>query len=278
MRYLRFPAYGDNGQRDNVNTAMYYTSREPGPKPLVIVLPVWGISEYPSNQVTGDVLRESAGDINVFAMEGDNYLIDWRAMADARTELEFVQLADEMAERIRTMVIDIRRIVDWAQEQPEVDRERIALIGFSLSAVVGSLTVAHEPRLDATVLVMGAANPAEIFTVCAGRPGMVRRAVGKRFDWTLDEYQDIFARAFLHGDARRYAGRVDPERLLVIDAHHDDCMTQEARDALWNAMGRPERVSFRYTHRLSFLALSPLGQNAMVKRIYSFFEEQLLEQ
>ena len=42
VRLLRFPSSGENGQEGNTVTARYYESIEPGPRPLVVVLPIWG--------------------------------------------------------------------------------------------------------------------------------------------------------------------------------------------------------------------------------------------
>lgn len=42
VRRIQFPSTGDNGQPDNLVTGLNYQSREPGPKRLVIILPIWG--------------------------------------------------------------------------------------------------------------------------------------------------------------------------------------------------------------------------------------------
>jgi hypothetical protein len=40
VRSLSFPSIGENGQKDNLVTALYYQSKTPGKKKLVIVLPI----------------------------------------------------------------------------------------------------------------------------------------------------------------------------------------------------------------------------------------------
>ena len=50
---------------------------------------------------------------------------------------------------------DVRRAVDWLQRQPEVDPDRIALVGISLGAILGATALASEPRLHSAALILG---------------------------------------------------------------------------------------------------------------------------
>jgi hypothetical protein len=63
--------------------------------------------------------------------------------------------------------------------------------------------------------------------------------------------------------------------MLVIDAHQDDCIPVGARDALWNAFGRPERISVNAGHAGSFLAMTFLGGNHLRTAIGRFFARAL---
>ncbi|MGH8494905.1 MAG: acyl-CoA thioester hydrolase/BAAT C-terminal domain-containing protein [Gammaproteobacteria bacterium] len=275
IRELAFPSVGENGQEGNLVTARYFQSKEPGRKPLVIVLPIWGTHEYPSDKTVSSFRKRSRGDISILALMGEDFLIDWPALAAARSESAFRSLADEMAERLVTTVIDIRRVIDWAEQQPDVDASRIGLVAFSLGAVVGASVVTNEPRIAATVLVMGAVDAGKIFAHCDGRVATVRQAVMPRFDWTLEEYEAVMDAAFAAGDAANFPGRVDPAHALMIDSKNDNCMPESTRDQLWEVLGRPERISFRYSHKQAFLAMTPLGFNFTSRRIFNFMNEQL---
>lgn len=278
VREMSFPSVGDNGQDGDLVTARYYQSRKPGRKPLVIVLPIWGTHKYPSEKTSWSLRKRSGGDISVFELRGDEYLIDWPAMAAAHSESAFASLAGEMAGRVITTAIDIRRVIDWAEQQPDIDASRIGLIGFSLGAVVGASVVTNEPRIAAAVLAMGAANPGEVFAHCDGKLAMVREAILPRFDWSLEQYKAVLDAAFAAADAARFPGRVDPAHALMIDSVNDNCMPESTRDALWETLGRPERISFRYSHKQSFLAMTPLGFNFMNRIIFDFIETQLLSE
>ena len=135
------------------------------------MLPIWGIHTYPSNTISAGLREHSAGTINVLQIDGERPLLDWDAVAHTRTEAEFFDLLDQMTGRFVSTVIDIRRVVDWAQTQPDIDPQRIALIGFSMGALVASVALANEPRLAAGVLVMGGADPHEILAACDNEIG-----------------------------------------------------------------------------------------------------------
>ena len=273
---LAFPSHGDNGQEGNLVTIQYYKSTLPGKKKLVIVLPIWGSYTYPSRKITKGLIERFEGRVNVMNMLGEGYLLDWDAVAQATDEASFTRAARRNAERLRTAVIDIRRLLDWVETQPEIDQERIALVGFSLGAVIAGGLTNLDDRISTAVLVMGSAHPEELLAHCPGRPGDAREAVLARFGWTVEEYEARMDELFGFLDPENFALRVDPSQVLMFDAHHDDCMPRTARDALWEAMGRPERISLLYRHKRAFLAMTPLGSNYVPKTIYNFLDRALL--
>jgi dienelactone hydrolase len=271
---LAFPSAGENGQDGNLVTGRYYRSKTNGARPLVIVLPIWGIHTYPSNAISAGLREHGAGRINVLQIHGDRPLLDWDAVGNTRTEAEFFDVLDQMIDRFVSTVIDIRRVVDWAQTQPDIDPQRIALIGFSMGALVASVAMANEPRLAAGILVMGGADPHDILTACNHEIGRGREHVLEHLDWSLDEYRDALAKALTRINPARFAGMVDPRRALIIEASADTCMPQTARERLWQAMGRPERIAYLYDHRMAFLAMTFLGGNNLQKQIYRFLDSR----
>jgi dienelactone hydrolase len=272
---LAFPSAGENGQAGNLVTARYYRSKSKGAKPLVIVLPIWGIDTYPSNTISAG-LRKHGGNINVLQIDGERPLLDWDAVGEIRTEAEFRKLLDQLIGRFVSTVIDIRRVVDWAETQTDVDPQRIALIGFSMGALVASVAMANEPRLAAGILVMGGADPQDILAACDHEIGRGREHVLEQLDWSLDKYRNELAKALTRVNPARFAGMVNPRRVLIIEAAADTCMPPSARERLWRAMGRPERIAYLYDHRMAFLAMTFLGGNNLQQQIYRFLDLALL--
>jgi pimeloyl-ACP methyl ester carboxylesterase len=274
---LEFPALDGRGQPPVSLSAHYYRSNQPGARKLVIVLPIWGSYIYPARKVGRTLRRRSRGDIHVIEVLGAERLFFWDEMAAAPTEDAFIQIAGDMAGRVMDTVITIRQLLDWAELQDEVDPNQIGLVGFSMGAIVAAMALGADQRFASGVLMMGAARPGEVFATCNGFPGGVRDAIMERFGWSLERYQSLFEALFAPGDPASFAGRYDPARLLIMDGAFDDCMSKDARRALWEATGRPERVVFLGRHKGAFLSLTPLAFNTAGKKIYTFLNDTLGE-
>ena len=241
----------------------------------MIVLPVWGVSAYPSETIAASLRNQSEGAINVLQVHGAQTLFDWGALGDARSEAELQRLLALMVERFIDKVIDVRRLVDWAETRPEVDTGRIALVGFSMSAIVGSIVLTNEPRIAAGVLVVGGADLHEVLAACNGRIRRTRERLLERFEWSIEDFKDALEGPLEAINPVRFAGRLDPDRVLMIEAAEDTCIPASARERFWHAMGRPERVAYQYDHRMTFLAMTFLGGYDLQGQIHRFLDRTI---
>jgi hypothetical protein len=262
------PASYENGQPGSLVTGTYYYSGLPGGKPVVIVLPVWGVSEYPSTTMTYAILKRSDGRMNVLRLEGDNRLMTWTKIAHSDTVQEFVANVADYAQRFRHSVIDVRRLIDWAQTRHEIAGNRIGLVGFSVSAIAGTMVAQSDPRIKASALVMGGADIASIMAHCQGNEADARNAVMRNLGLSLQTYEKTVAALFQGLDPSDYPDRVNPASVLIVTAARDDCIPRKARDDWWMALGRPARIAMNYGHRESFMAMTPLGFNFLRAKIY----------
>lgn len=277
IRRLSFPSIGDNGQAGNLVTVDYHRSLLPGAHPVVIVLPIWGRQVYPSNAITRTLRKRSNGRVHVLNVLGVDFLIDWPMLAVEPDEDVFYQTWVKGAEREITTVIDIRRLIDWAEERPNIDGGRIGLIGFSHGAMLAPALVTQEPRISATVFVMGGADPHEVIARCTGaRTEGAQDHAREAFGWSQDEMAAALEPVYGPINAANYPGRVDPTRVLIFDAGKDECVPKIARDSLWEAMGRPERYTINSDHRHAFYTMTPLNFNWMRKKIWNFYKGHLL--
>lgn len=275
VRRIRFASVGDNGQPGDRVVGHWLRHEGSGPRRLVIVLPIWGLEDVYPVRKTARGIASRVPNTDVFWLRGPEQLVDWSRVAEAETEEAFHQALARFVERLRVNVVDIRRIIDWAEQQPGIDSGRIGIVGFSIGAIVASVAVANEPRLRAAVLAMGAAEPGRVLATCNGAPGQARERIMDRFGWSTDRYREAVSLHFAPLRAATRAPRTDPGRLLIFDARLDGCIPRESQDALWERMGRPERVSIFAGHKLAFLAMTPLGLNSMSSQIYRFFDEKL---
>src|SRR5690606_6836377 len=174
---LELKSSGSHGGPDGIVEATYFRSKSPGAKKLVIVLPIWGTSDYPPSRISRGYARKSRGDADIIWVLGNYPLFPWSGLSSTSSEEQFVEMAKASAERYRSAVVDLRLLLDWAETQPNIDSSRIAMVGFSMGALVTATVMGNAPRVAAGVLMMGAADFAEVFTACGNRAGEVRRHV-----------------------------------------------------------------------------------------------------
>jgi hypothetical protein len=272
---ITFPSSGHNGHPQNRVEGQWFRSRDTGAKKLVVVMPIWGTSTYPPAKISKGYSRRAGKDTQVIWIYGTAPLFPWTELATVPTEEGFVAMARDSAERFRTAVVDMRRLVDWAETQPGIDSSRIAFVGFSMSALVTATLLGNDQRIAAGVLMMSAANFGDVFATCQDRAGEVREHAMRTFGWSLERYRDFFRDLFGPADPTRFAGNYDPHKILMIDAMFDDCMPESARAALWEVTGHPSRITLLAKHRTAFYSLTPLGLNFTRREIYRFLDSAL---
>lgn len=256
-------------------SARYYQGKLPGTKPLVIILPVWGVSAYPSNAVANNLLERRRGSLNVLVVEGENYLLDWQRLAEVTSEAEFVDVIRGMVGQVKRKSSEVRGLLEWARSREEIDPQRVALIGFSVSGHVATLTLMYEPSVAASVIVMGGGHPHQMMARCADRIARTREQLTARLGWSVEEYERKLEKLLVSIDPLVLNKRLDGKKTLMIDAAKDTCVSPEARERLWAVLGNPERISYHYDHKMAFLAMTPLGLNVMRREISRFLEKTL---
>lgn len=277
-RFVEIPSVGNNNQPGNLVTASYYRSMVPGSHPLVIVLPIWGTYTYPPRKMSHFIQNHSDGRAHVLHVHGERYFLDWERLATVPDEASFLDVFRDAIEYQRVTMMDASRLVDWAEQRPEIDGERVALIGFSIAASVAGSILTQEPRFAAAALVMGGAEQHKILANCAGRRLIaVRERVARDFGWSAEDLELLLEPIMREVDAANYPGRVEPQNVLIVDAGRDDCMAPECRESLWEALGRPERLTMHYDHKRAFYSMTPLGFNWLRYRIWDFLEPRLME-
>ena len=274
LRLRRPPPCGDAPGDDPA--AIAYLSRTPGPKPWVIVLPIWGSSIYPSHKI---VRRLTAGTVgagtNVLWIQGRAGLVRYDVLERAASEPEFLAEVARTASCIDATAEDVRSFIDWVMAQPETDPRRVGIVGFSIGAIVGSLVMGRDQRLATGVFVMVGGHLDEILAYCKWDERKVREHVRQAFGWTPERLRNVIAPPLSPVDPVAVAGNIDPADVLYIDSGYDGCIPRSARDDLWNAMGQPERVTIGYDHKNSFLTMTFLGGNSTTDRIVDFLCRRL---
>ncbi len=142
---------------------------------------------------------------------------------------------DHSVGAMRQSVLDARRTVQWMAHQPEIDGERLGLVGISLGAIMGGIVAGVEPALGKYVFLLGGGDMAKILWESPYTRDTAQR-FAKRMGLTYEEFK---ARLDLV-DPVRHAANVRREGILMVNARADEVIPRSATDAWWEALGRPE--------------------------------------
>lgn len=241
--------------------------------PEITPLSLWGDFrtqriEYPSVQAeygnivafyTHPTKREDAPVILILPISNGNYFTESFAIYFAErgfASLRFNSRADLMrvrkngragiaqfGELMRNYVIDIRRGIDWLTNQAHIDPERMGIMGISHGAIAGSLLMGIEPRIKAGAFLLGGGNLAEILLSSQERSIIaMRKKIFEQDGMTSDTLYQHAVSVLASIDPITYADRIQPERVLLINAYFDQVIHRKYAEALWDAMGKPRHV------------------------------------
>jgi dienelactone hydrolase len=211
------------------------------PAPFVMVLPFLSGAERITDLVCRALARRgiAAGSVER----------RWRLFKEKET-------VDELEAKFVDAVRAQRAFLAWVAEREGIDGERIGCLGISIGGMLATLFAAVEPRLDCAVICLAGGDFGEL--VVSADEVQLERWVRERL--TADgisaaELQERIRREF-EVDPLRLAPAVDPCRVLFVTARWDGVIPRPSREALWHALGQPERIDVPLGHYTTFLALN----------------------
>ena len=153
---------------------------------------------------------------------------------------------------ITQTVLDCRRAVAWLESRPEVDPNRIGLLGTSLGSFVGGVAAAAEPKIKTVCLLLGGGGLVDAFNQHpqAG-PALAMLSLVGITPAKLKKLIDPV-------DPLTYADRLKGKKLLLIGASRDDVVPPVAMKTLWEATGKPKVLWVDSTHVGAALYLLPM--------------------
>lgn len=165
-----------------------------------------------------------------------------------------------------------RRVLDWVEQEPELDARRIGVLGVSLGAMDGVLLAALDRRVHSLVIAMAGGDLSYVLTNTNHRRvartiddmaeelGTSREAVGEKLG------------AALALDPLAVAPYIDAERVFMVLTRTDAIIPFEAQEELRETMGSPEALYLMTGHRPS-IVFFPKMRNAA----FEFFVRQFAE-
>lgn len=220
---VRRPAIGDSAS----------APREPRRRPLYLLL-----GGYRTGARAAMLVEETRGAV-VAAMD---YPYD--GPLDVRGPAVLGRLPD-----IRRAILDtppaIALALDYLLAAPEVDPERVELVGVSLGAFFAPVAAALDPRITRLWLVHGAARPREV----------LEHGLRRYVEWALPrEIVAVAANVVFAGPQlapERWLPRVSPRPVIMIGAAGDRSLPRDAVEALYASAREPKdriRLPGRHVH------------------------------
>lgn len=127
--------------------------------------------------------------------------------------------------------LDVIRAGDFLRAQPEVDPDRVGLMGLSLGAFVASVARGVDPRLGRSVILLGGGDLINMVDLIPGAKDKVKEA-GVDLSVVAN-----FVRAV---DPVTFADRVATDDVIMLNAEQDEIVPREATMSLWRAFGKPK--------------------------------------
>jgi hypothetical protein len=248
VRHLSVPSVADPGTTIEFE---YYDVEGDARTPVVVLLPIFtGVPHIP---------RFFA---RYFANQG------WAAVVVLRTRDPFdvFVAADDTVEN---NLKDYGRVLDWVEQEPEIDSSRMGLFGVSLGAMDAVMLAAVDRRVDALVVAMAGGDLPYIMLNTRYR--RVVRTVDDMADVSGTSREALGARldAEIGIDPLELAPYVDAERVLMIMTRTDAIIPFEAQERLRESLGSPEALRLVTGHRPSVIMFPRVRSAA-----FEFFARQ----
>jgi pimeloyl-ACP methyl ester carboxylesterase len=170
---------------------------------------------------------------------------------------------------IRANLAEYQRVLDWVEQQAELDPARIGLFGISFGAMDAVMLTALDDRVDALVAAMGGGDLASLMMSTNYRR-IARRVHGRLADsgMSREGLAESIAEQITM-DPIALAPYVDAERVLMIMTRTDAIVPFAAQEALRKSLGAPETLYLPTGHRPSIVYFPKVRSSA-----FEFFARQ----
>lgn len=172
------------------------------------------------------------------------------------------QRGPELAALFRRTVLHQRLLLAWLREPRHQPPPATFVLGMSLGGIVATAVAALEPDLDATAICLSGGDLGSLV------PASSESRVADWVDWR--RHQDGVGTDHLTWELRRdldlepvaMAASVATGKILFVAADFDTVIPRRNRDLLWEALGRPTRLSVPLGHYSAILAIDPIVRAA----------------
>ena len=254
VTYQRIKFYFEARPGERVPTLMALPQKMEGKVPCIIFLHGIGQKKEFLDQICAP-FTENGFAIACF----DQYMQGERDVEGALNE------AIAFRKRPWKTVNDTRRLIDYLQTHPDIDPERIYLVGASYGAITGSTVTAFDKRIKASILIYGGGHIPTML-----RAPLIREELG---DTTVNLLAPIVAYLLAPADPIRYAKDTSPTPVLFQNGSNDALVSPESAKRLQEAAGDPKEVTWYDSNHIGMLK----EERHIVKEVLNDGLEWLLE-
>jgi dienelactone hydrolase len=142
---------------------------------------------------------------------------------------------------IRQTVLDVRCAVAWLASRPEIDANKLGIVGTSLGSFLSAIVAANEPRIKNVCLMLTGGGLVDAY---------YDHPLAKPYTPLIDLIGGKFTMKTLLApvDPLTYARQLKGKNLLMICASRDDIVPPKAAVRLWEATGKQKILWVDGTH------------------------------
>ena len=130
---------------------------------------------------------------------------------------------------------DTRRLIDYLQTHPEIDPERIYLVGASYGAITGSTATAFDKRIRASVLVVGGAH----IPTMLDAPLIKNSVNNSLLHWMGKQIVSFMMKP---ADPKNYVAGTAGTPVIMLNGSEDTLVSPDAGNKLYEALGEPKEI------------------------------------
>lgn len=212
----------------------------PPPHPLVIVFPLLGGPYVATGALAAHLARRG------FSCVMPHRLGPFLSPRTDSSTLERI---------CRETVRRARWLLHWFRVEPSIDARRAGVLGISLGGFFGTGLLALEPGLRAGILALAGGDVPQVLLASREPKVLLYRAQRMQHEGLSREELRRDLAHHLVSDPLAAAPFVDASRILFVSAERDRVIPADCSEALWRAMGRPERLLLPRGHYSTFFAI-----------------------
>lgn len=236
--YKRVKVYFDGAPGEPVPTFLTFPKEFTGKVPCIIFLHGIGQKKDFLDEITTPF--NEAG----FAMA----CFDQYMQGERKIPRHGFEEAMAFRARPRKTVNETRRLIDYLQTHPDIDANRIYLVGASYGAITGSTVAAFDKRIRAVVLVYGGGDIWKLLDAHIIQNGFKENAPA----WLFPVAKGLAEFLLWPADPIRYVDRISPTPVLFQNGRYDQLVAPEAAEALQEAAREPKKITWYNSDHIGF--------------------------